>query len=110
MNPSVLAMVKDIGLGLVQIGGLLLTINLAVISSTAQQTILDRIRGQIIWSSLLLALSILLGVIVLSMAIMLVSSTSSKLQKAAEWLSTGQAVCFFLGLLFLVWAVILRLS
>ena len=109
MNPAVLAMVKDVGLGLVQIAGLLLTINLAVISSTVQPTTLDRIRGQIIGSSLLLALSILLGVIVLSMLIILVASTSNRLQKAAQWVSTGQVVCFFLGMVCLVWAVILRL-
>jgi hypothetical protein len=112
MNRDALVMMKDVGLGLVQIGGLILTINLAIISSTIQQSTLQLIRGQIIWSAFLLSISILLGVIVLSLTIILINSNSPRrvLQKVTELCSNGQALSFFAGLVFMLLAVIQRLS
>jgi len=110
MNKDILDLVKDIGLGLIQISGLLLTINLAVISSTAQQEIIDRIEVQIIISSILLSVSILLGILVLGLLTIIAESTTLniKLQNVIKWISTFQSGTFFISMAFMVWAVILR--
>ena len=108
-NMTLLTMVKDIVLGLIQIGGLLLTINLAIISATTQMNLIG-IRMHIIVSSLLLVLSIFLGFIVLSMILMIIDSTLKRenLENLAQIISNGQALSFLFGMVFMVWAVIIR--
>ncbi len=62
-NDSVLSLVKDIGLGLVQISGLLLTINLAVVVGALPEEARAEITGQVFASSVLLGVSIAIGLV-----------------------------------------------
>lgn len=97
-------------LALFSAAGLILTINLNLVSSTASQQILRKIRIPIMISTLLLSFSLLFGAFALSMAI---RSENTPLQKRRAAFFAGSSILqtwlFFLGVVLIGVGVYLRL-
>ena len=112
-NDSVLSLVKDIGLGLVQISGLLLTVNLAIVVGTLPAEARAEITGQIFASSTLLGVSIAIGLVVLALLTEIKGGAEGKrdcLENITRWLSAAQLTTFLAAMALMIWAVWLRLE
>lgn len=104
---SPLSMVKDVGLGLIQAGALFLTINLALVTLVGEPTAIDQIKGLVVTSSILLGVSLFLGMIGLSLVIEMAGSNqeSSRKETAARWLTGIQLWAFVGGMAIMIKAV-----
>jgi len=99
---------SDWVLGMLQAAALVLTINLALITTSVQPQVLGGIKWQIGISSVLLIISLLFGAFTISGVIQLLSGKGS--ESTVEILAPIQLYSFMLGLILMLWAVLVRVG
>jgi hypothetical protein len=102
---QLVGLIKDISLGLVQISGLLLGLNFAFINYSAPE-VLSRIRTYLTLSTASLALSILIGFVLLGF---LPEMLQNKRKTLAQVLSFLQAISFAVAIVVTAIAIYVRL-
>ena len=102
---QLVGLIKDISLGLVQISGLLLGLNFAFINYSTPE-VLPRIRTYLTLSTVSLALSILIGFVLLGF---LPAMLENEHKKLAKFLSKLQAISFALAIVVTAMAIYVRL-
>ena len=99
---------SDWVLAMLQAAAVVLTINLAVITTSVQQEVLEGIKLQIGISSVLLVVSLVFGAVTISEIIKLLSKKGSELR--AEIFGPIQLYTFIFGLIAMVLAVLVRMG
>ena len=104
--------VKDTVIAMLSVAGLILTISLGFItigSGTISSDVLSEIKNEIILSVISLVISIVVGVFTLVMILSILSGETKKPQFLV-YLFSAQLLFFVLGLIFMAYTVIKRLS